>query len=1747
MAKKEVYKLNKFGNGLNNALHPSRIRDTELADALNISLKAGSIGPPPFIESAESDELPTHDEYHISPGTSLFYFVHDYEMLDSATGEYLENPNIIEGGVEYIVVARKGAYWIYDSHNDKWSIKLEGHVDVSWSYVDDEHSQNHGDYLAEPEFLYIDNALRICDGNFKRNKENFRYRLKLFKRRGLICDNTPSPNARLSHEIDEDTDWDPDYPPPEDTYHFIANRNSEGQLVPYTTAFDYSNEYDMSGIFYYNYPGGTPQDAVNSCRYFLNQHFDSPNTGWGAASGDVAIDCQYENPTNWQSYNFGGGSSSTTGLIHLNWLFFDNTDTHGSLGSRTGYSSRYDYRDKGYGILNFMLWPIGGIVAGFPETGNGFRMGCGMEAQWIASDGPQRLNWDMYFRLLRSKNDTTQTDHRSTPNGGFNGLPGVIQNNVTGSSTFDGSNHFRGWGQEINDFIYDQSGILGSSFSNAGTYINVIKGFTRYTIKNTSDIYRDNLTGNDSPAFMFNTLGHHILGQYNTGGDYWAAPVVEGRNSREESEYWVSGVGAGIAYDFPDVLLGEQATPNEGTTNMYTGHWHEEAYWDASPYVHDMEREYAFCPGHLNGTEFESSHQYEKFYEVHGQNIGVLSAFNTVDVNFDAPGHDLRTDDIQKKESLMYMDFTRGQGESYAGPLPGDAEHPAPIFRMNFRILRQMWGHQVQTRYNAHVGSQPDATRAGPFQGWATSNQPDNIFGTSCWINNFSSDNDTNGYGGIITGFKVVFHTFGDLDNNYEPDIKPFLTLTLHGDNHLIDPEMYPPNLMSVQSSSGNLDYLYTNSEATYNNGSIYIDFADEDSNPWGDEEMPYTCCAISIHAMQTQFADYMRWKTRIAMTPVGDEDDDACGGPSEEFRIPAGGLGSVTGISVCELYTPSDQDTYDSTGWLLDAQMNNASGDVAEGAWLNVTQPGHYWVHYEDHTQLDLPSGGGLFECFAPPAMMGPDIPSSPYIIANLLHEDVQDIPAVFNIQGFAKGWTNRLLVTFVGVGATPDITYQFLTSCNQYDWTEFNFTGTINNPANYESIRLDTYDWAGAGHEPAAGAYEECFRVAVTYCQVNGTSYVNMNTLKDNRFPLSQGAWKESDEPCPEGLVPNEWVGVGESSNLTEFITGGYDSVTGYNPSIHLTEGRVHFDIAFQESPLIDAGGWGLATFEGFNTISDMEESGMDIDVSATVVFGCSAADFTKVENEPVVMHTVELNNRDELYHLIVKPFVTPCELYTAYNQTYDDTVLLPDNIKRVSLYYKLPEQGDEWFKLVDVDLEEGIRFEGFNKDWIPFAQVDNTGSVLSTSFSLAECGHKFRGPTATSFQLSSGYNEGSNLNLRYKTSAVVGRHAYIADIVELDNDTQKIIRRYGSRVIKSPSNRYDTFSSQNHIDIGINDGTRITKLHSYRDKLLVFKENVLYVISTSSGVEKLMSTHHGYGVSFKSAVVDTPHGVCWVNNHGIFIFDEKEQIHNITHMRVKDDGFPQFIGNDASDTGIGVRPTLSYNPATDDLLVILDSRKRGSGVSGNQNGGGYLYNFKEDALSRLDQHTSFKNVVGSQFSQTYHSNIFVDKKGVNHAFVVGTDSGGVAESSKIATWFDTPRYSTNHYTSPGFVTKSINFKDRNLRKNVYKVYLSYKILSDWLEEGELRMYYRIDDSSQASDWQECYNEVGEIWTPNVTGQNKAIVDPIYMNSDRGPLRNIKSVQFRLKAFPDGANISISGLEVNDMTIIFKTKPVK
>ena len=161
--------------------------------------------------------------------------------------------------------------------------------------------------------------------------------------------------------------------------------------------------------------------------------------------------------------------------------------------------------------------------------------------------------------------------------------------------------------------------------------------------------------------------------------------------------------------------------------------------------------------------------------------------------------------------------------------------------------------------------------------------------------------------------------------------------------------------------------------------------------------------------------------------------------------------------------------------------------------------------------------------------------------------------------------------------------------------------------------------------------------------------------------------------------------------------------------------------------------------------------------------------------------------------------------------------------------------------------------------------------------------------------------------------------------------------------------------------------------------------------------------------------------------------------------------------------------------------------------------------------------------------------------DEEGQNFEL---SDSGSV----QLVKWDSFERRSSGSFE---IQTKYIDFGSPNVRKNLYKIYLSSSGLSSYV-----KCYYRINNvvrskdqygyQSSSGSWQTMYKADGSSWQGN--NETGDTTDTLYFNSDKKSLRNIYSVQIKiLNSSTNSAGQVNSEMKINDLNIVFKTKPVK
>ena len=163
-------------------------------------------------------------------------------------------------------------------------------------------------------------------------------------------------------------------------------------------------------------------------------------------------------------------------------------------------------------------------------------------------------------------------------------------------------------------------------------------------------------------------------------------------------------------------------------------------------------------------------------------------------------------------------------------------------------------------------------------------------------------------------------------------------------------------------------------------------------------------------------------------------------------------------------------------------------------------------------------------------------------------------------------------------------------------------------------------------------------------------------------------------------------------------------------------------------------------------------------------------------------------------------------------------------------------------------------------------------------------------FKSLPPETFESRYGYDGSKPQYLKYKTACVLNRRTYIGNVATLDNEYYKMADKvYDDRMVKSPVNAFDTFPFDNFVDVAINDGDAIIHLEGFNDRILQFKEKILYIINVSQDFEFLESSHPHMGIKNHIQVCKTPFGIAWINDKGCYFYDGKG-IKNLIDGKIK-----------------------------------------------------------------------------------------------------------------------------------------------------------------------------------------------------------------------------------------------------------------
>ena len=328
--------------------------------------------------------------------------------------------------------------------------------------------------------------------------------------------------------------------------------------------------------------------------------------------------------------------------------------------------------------------------------------------------------------------------------------------------------------------------------------------------------------------------------------------------------------------------------------------------------------------------------------------------------------------------------------------------------------------------------------------------------------------------------------------------------------------------------------------------------------------------------------------------------------------------------------------------------------------------------------------------------------------------------------------------------------------------------------------------------------------------------------------------------------------------------------------------------------------------------------------------------------------------------------------------------------------------------------------------------------------------------------------------NLKAVFKTAVIANNSLYAGNVKQ--NGVH-----YPDRMLKSPIGKAPLLPSSNFIDVAINDGDEITSLQFYKDRLLQFKKEKLFIISTSEDYEYLQDTIDNVGVASSSQVTMTPYGVAWINERGCYLYDG-QNVNNLIDGKI---AYKKWKDSEASwEINEKYGPSIHYLKKEEKLIVYgaTDSMENISdnegGLQWNQDNSGlteFTYHYDKSYLRKMGYEYDFEtkswvNLTNYSESETQDDMIDVSLDGrirvpfqtqtvTNFTYDEKGDSIFLMKPfNKFCRWDDNPKQTMGYLDLIGFdnsnthrdfriITKDYDFGAPSVRKKIYKVYVTFK----------------------------------------------------------------------------------------------------
>ena len=357
-----------------------------------------------------------------------------------------------------------------------------------------------------------------------------------------------------------------------------------------------------------------------------------------------------------------------------------------------------------------------------------------------------------------------------------------------------------------------------------------------------------------------------------------------------------------------------------------------------------------------------------------------------------------------------------------------------------------------------------------------------------------------------------------------------------------------------------------------------------------------------------------------------------------------------------------------------------------------------------------------------------------------------------------------------------------------------------------------------------------------------------------------------------------------------------------------------------------------------------------------------------------------------------------------------------------------------------------------------------------------------------------------------IMWKTAVLLNRRIYVGNVKVTDKDGK--VETLNDSIFKSRTNKFDSFTLDRRIDVSVGDGEAIVHLDAYADRLLQFKEHTLHIINVSGQSEYLESSHKYKGVSNKNHVCKTDYGIAWCNSFGVYLYDGRQVIDLIENKGLKRINPTTWSSFFDDDTMIG------YLPLEKQILLLK------SDTDGD--------------IMTYDTVTRAWNTGTERAPTTIKTNIVNIWDG---SLVFGYE-GTASSKTIVAPWSTSGTEQVKGYNVQ---TKEIDFGTIS-EKKITKVYITYKGgtgTGDPVVHTNVKPTFAVDGGTFTGTFTDGSSAVEEL--PYSANWTTMALYPASGASD------IRSFGFGLETVNNSAAIAQANFQVNDITIIYRTKNVK